>query len=56
MGIRVGAILISPVKVGKGALVGAGSVVTKRKNVPPHKTVVGVPAKLLGRKQETQKR
>ena len=45
--IGVGAILIAPVKIGKGALVGAGSVVTRKKNVPPHKTVAGVPARLL---------
>ena len=47
--IGVGAILIAPVKIGKGAIVGAGSVVTKKKNVPPGKTVVGVPAKVMGK-------
>ena len=49
--IGVGAIFIAPVKIGKGALVGAGSVVTKNKNVPAGKTVAGVPAKLLARKK-----
>ena len=38
-------ILIAPVKVGRRAKTGAGSVVTKNKNVPANKTVVGVPAK-----------
>lgn len=47
--IGVGAILIAPVRVGKGAVVGAGSVVTKRKNVPRGVTVAGVPAKAMGR-------
>ncbi len=45
--IGVGAILIAPVKVGTKAMVGAGSVVTKNKNVPSHKTVAGVPARIL---------
>lgn len=45
--IGTGTILIAPVKIGKGAVTGAGSVVTKNKNVPAGKTVVGVPAKAL---------
>ena len=45
--IGVGAILIAPVKVGRGAIVGAGSVVTKKKNVPRGKTVIGAPARIL---------
>ena len=43
--IGVGAVLIAPVKIGKGAKVGAGSVVTKNKDVPAGGTVVGVPAR-----------
>ena len=45
--IGVGAVLIAPVKIGKGAKVGAGSVVTKNKDVQAGETVVGVPAKPL---------
>jgi len=45
--IGTGTILIAPVKVGKGAVTGAGSVVTKNKNVPAGKTVVGIPARIL---------
>ncbi len=45
--IGVGAILISPVKIGSRATVGAGCVVPKKHNVPPGATVVGVPAKVL---------
>lgn len=41
--IGAGVILLPGVSIGKGAVVGAGSVVTK--NVPPFTVVVGVPAK-----------
>jgi bifunctional UDP-N-acetylglucosamine pyrophosphorylase/glucosamine-1-phosphate N-acetyltransferase len=52
--IGTGTILIAPVKIGEGAVTGAGSVVTRNKDVPAGKTVVGVPAKILkktGRKR-----
>jgi bifunctional UDP-N-acetylglucosamine pyrophosphorylase/glucosamine-1-phosphate N-acetyltransferase len=45
--IGVGAILIAPVKIGAGSVVGAGCVVPKRHNVPDGATVVGVPARML---------
>ena len=45
--IGTGTILIAPVKVGRGAITGAGSVVTRNKNVPAGKTVVGIPARIL---------
>ncbi len=48
--IGVGSILIAPVGIGKNAVVGAGSVVTKRRDVPDGKTVAGVPAKILHRR------
>jgi bifunctional UDP-N-acetylglucosamine pyrophosphorylase/glucosamine-1-phosphate N-acetyltransferase len=48
--IGVGSILIAPVSIGKNAIVGAGSVVTKRHDVTDGKTVAGVPAKILHRK------
>jgi bifunctional UDP-N-acetylglucosamine pyrophosphorylase/glucosamine-1-phosphate N-acetyltransferase len=40
-------ILVAPVKIGKGAKTGAGSVVCRGKNVAKNTTVVGVPAKPL---------
>ncbi|MFH1836598.1 MAG: DapH/DapD/GlmU-related protein, partial [Candidatus Omnitrophota bacterium] len=43
--IGVGTILIAPVTVGKKAISGAGSVITKNKNVKAGETVVGIPAK-----------
>jgi len=45
--IGVGSILIAPVTIGKGAVVGAGSVVPKRHNVPAGATVIGIPAKIF---------
>ncbi len=44
--IGAGAIVLGPIEIGKGAKIGAGSVVIK--NVPPGATVVGVPGKIAG--------
>jgi serine O-acetyltransferase len=44
--IGAGAIVLGNIKVGDGARIGAGSVVVRE--VPPHVTVVGVPAKVIG--------
>lgn len=43
-------VLVAPVKIGRSAQTGAGSVVLKNKNVPDRATVVGVPARLIKRK------
>ena len=40
-----GAIILAPVRIGRGAIVAAGSVVTK--DIPPYAIVAGVPAKIL---------
>jgi serine O-acetyltransferase len=44
--IGAGAVLLGPIRVGDGAKIGAGSVVIH--DVPPEKTVVGVPARVAG--------
>lgn len=44
-------ILIAPVKIGRKAIVGAGSVVTKGKKVPDGGIAVGVPAKIILRRK-----
>jgi len=44
--IGANATVVCGVTIGEGALVGAGSVVTR--NVPPHSLVVGNPARLVG--------
>lgn len=44
--------IVAPVKIGNNAVVGAGAVVTRGKNVPADMVVVGVPAKLLRRRRE----
>lgn len=41
--VGAGAILLGDIVIGEGAVIAAGSVVTK--DVPPHQTVAGVPAK-----------
>jgi bifunctional UDP-N-acetylglucosamine pyrophosphorylase/glucosamine-1-phosphate N-acetyltransferase len=43
------AVLVAPVKVGKKAVIGAGSVVTRGKNVPDNGIAFGVPAKIISK-------
>lgn len=51
--IGTGAIILPNVTVGRGAVVGAGAVVTK--DVPPYTVVVGIPARPIKRiRLETQ--
>jgi bifunctional UDP-N-acetylglucosamine pyrophosphorylase/glucosamine-1-phosphate N-acetyltransferase len=49
--IGSGTVLVAPVTVGRGAVTGAGSVVTAKKNVPDRAVVAGVPARLLKKKK-----
>ncbi|MBI2174013.1 MAG: bifunctional N-acetylglucosamine-1-phosphate uridyltransferase/glucosamine-1-phosphate acetyltransferase [Candidatus Omnitrophica bacterium] len=46
-------ILIAPVKIGAGAVTGAGSVVPKAHDVPPKGIVAGVPARILDHKDQS---
>ena len=48
--VGAGAIVLGPVTVGENARIGAGSVVVK--DVPADATVVGVPARLAGRRDD----
>ncbi len=50
--ISAGAKILGNIRVGEGAKVGAGSVVLDE--VPPHTTVAGVPAKVVGRPASQQ--
>ena len=43
-------VLVAPVRIGKQAITGAGSVITKRHNVSDGSTVIGVPARALRKK------
>lgn len=49
--IGVGAVLIAPVKVGRGSVVGAGCVVPKNHDVPEGATVIGIPARLFEKRR-----
>ena len=42
------AIVLQGVKIGKGAVIAAGSVVTK--DIEPYSIVAGVPAKVIGKR------
>lgn len=46
VGIGIGATLLAGVKIGRGAAVGAGSVVMN--NVPPYAVIMGNPAQVVG--------
>ncbi|NRB37118.1 MAG: serine O-acetyltransferase [Pseudomonadales bacterium] len=50
--ISCGAKVLGNIQIGEGAKVGAGSVVLQ--DVPPHTTVAGVPAKVIGKPQAQQ--
>ncbi|MFH1645093.1 MAG: NTP transferase domain-containing protein [Candidatus Omnitrophota bacterium] len=49
--IGSGTTMVAPVKIGEGAITGAGSVVVKGTDVPAKSVVVGVPAKPLKKRQ-----
>jgi len=44
-------ILVAPVTIGKKAITGAGSVVTRNKNIPDYAIAVGVPAKIISKRE-----
>jgi serine O-acetyltransferase len=50
--IGAGAKILGNVVIGEGAKVGAGSVVLD--DVPPHYTVVGVPAQIVGKTEVSE--
>jgi bifunctional UDP-N-acetylglucosamine pyrophosphorylase/glucosamine-1-phosphate N-acetyltransferase len=54
--IGSGTTLVAPVKVGKKAVTGAGSVILRGRDVPEGSTVAGVPAKLLKKKKASGSR
>lgn len=47
--IGAGAIVLDGVKIGNGAVIGAGAVVTK--DIPPYSIAVGVPAKVIKKRE-----
>jgi len=49
-------VLVAPVKIGKNAVTGAGSVVTKKHDVPAGAVVVGIPAHNIKTKKRRKKK
>ncbi len=49
--IGVGAIILGDITIGRGARIGGGAVVVK--DVPPHSTAVGVPARIVAKRDPT---
>jgi len=45
--IGMGSVLLNSVRVGTGSIIGAGSVVTEGRDIPPGSLVMGVPAKVV---------
>jgi bifunctional UDP-N-acetylglucosamine pyrophosphorylase/glucosamine-1-phosphate N-acetyltransferase len=54
--IGSGTVLVAPVRVGKGATTGAGAIVTAGRDVAAGDTVVGVPARSLGKLRPAARR
>lgn len=44
-------VLVAPVKIGKKAIIGAGSVVTKGYNIPDRAVAVGIPARVVSKRK-----
>lgn len=54
--IGVGTVLIAPVRIGKHAMTGAGTVVLKGHNIKDGATAVGVPARILERRRNERRK
>ncbi|RLF19559.1 MAG: N-acetyltransferase [Thermoprotei archaeon] len=52
--VGCGAILIAGIEIGEGAVIAAGAVVTK--DVPAESVVAGVPAKIIGNREEYERK
>ena len=49
-------ILVAPAQIGKGAVTGAGCVMAKQKKVPDGHVMVGVPGRVIGKKNISKTR
>jgi len=52
--IGAGAKILAGVRIGRGAVIGAGAVVTK--DVPPYTVVAGVPARVIKRRGDNERK
>jgi galactoside O-acetyltransferase len=47
--IGIGAIILQGIRIGRGSIIGAGSVVTR--DIPPFSIAMGTPARVTGNRQ-----
>jgi len=54
--VGMGSIIMSGTEIGEGCCIGSGALVTENRVIPPHKLVVGVPAKIIGEVSEAMQK
>jgi len=54
--IGMGAIVLDGAKIGKNCIIGAGAIVTEYTNIPANSVVVGIPAKIIKKTSQANKK
>jgi len=54
--VGMASIIMDGTEIGDGCCIGAGAVIPENKQIPPHKLLVGVPAKIIGDVSEAMKK
>lgn len=45
--IGIHSIILNGAKIGKGSIIGAGSLITEKKEIPPNSLAIGIPGKII---------